>query len=330
MTAPTLFRVLACTALLSAPLHAQLYTLHGDGVKKTERVVEKADYSDYELVWHDEFDKDGRPDPAKWNYEHGFVRNKEEQWYQPENARCEDGMLIIEGKKEKHANPHYDPAGKNWQTTRKEADYTSASLTTRGKFSWLYGRFEIRARFSPREGMWPAFWTMGVKEGWPMCGEIDIMEYYQSTYLANLCWASPKKHVGKWSTTYTPLKWLQERHADWADSFHVFRMDWDEKEVRLYADDILLNRTPLDNTVNAVYKEVANPFRQPHFIILNLAMGATGGDLNKLPLPQKYDIDYVRIYQKKDSPHKGTIPYRTEKKKDAPVELSRLQKALDE
>ena len=124
---------------------------------------------------------------------------------------------------------------------------------------------------------------------------------------------SPKKHVGKWSTTYTPLKWLQEKHADWADSFHVFRMDWDEKEVRLYADDILLNRTPLDNTVNASYKEVANPFRQPHFIILNLALGATGGDLDKLPLPQKYEIDYVRIYQKKDSPHKGTIPYRAEK-----------------
>ena len=79
------------------------------------------------------------------------------------------------------------------------------------------------------------------------------------------------------------------------------------------ADDILLNRTPLDNTVNASYKEVANPFRQPHFIILNLALGATGGDLDKLPLPQKYEIDYVRIYQKKDSPHKGTIPYRAEK-----------------
>lgn len=155
--------------------------------------MEKADYSDYELVWHDEFDKDGRPDPAKWNYEHGFVRNKEAQWYQPENAYCKDGMLIIEGRKEKHANPHYDPEGKNWQTARKEAEYTSASLTTRGKFSWLYGRFEIRARFSPREGMWPAFWTLGVKEKWPMCGEIDIMEYYQSTYLANLCWAPPKR-----------------------------------------------------------------------------------------------------------------------------------------
>ena len=181
MNIPPLFNILASAALLSTPLHAQLYTLHGDGVKKTERVVEKADYSDYELVWHDEFDKDGRPDPAKWNYEHGFVRNKEAQWYQPENAYCKDGMLIIEGRKEKHANPHYDPEGKNWQTTRKEAEYTSASLTTRSKFSWLYGRFEIRARFSPREGMWPAFWTLGVKEKWPMCGEIDIMEYYQST-----------------------------------------------------------------------------------------------------------------------------------------------------
>lgn len=317
MNSPSFFRILACTALLASPLHAQLYTLHGDGVKNADRVVEKADYSGYELVWHDEFDKDGRPDPAKWNYEHGFVRNKEAQWYQPENARCKGGMLIIEGRKEKHANPHYDPEGKNWQTTRKEADYTSASLTTRGKFSWLYGRFEIRAKFSPREGMWPAFWTMGVKEGWPMCGEIDIMEYYQSTYLANLCWASPKKYVGKWSTTYTLLKWLLEKHADWADSFHVFRMDWDEKEVRLYADDILLNRTPLDNTMNAVYKEIANPFRQPHFIILNLAMGSTGGNLDKLPLPQKYEIDYVRIYQKKDSPHKGTIPNQPEEKQQA-------------
>ena len=91
MNMPPLFKVLASAALLSTPLHAQLYTLHGDGVKKTERVVEKADYSDYELVWHDEFDKDGRPDPAKWNYEHGFVRNKEAQWYQSENACCKEG-----------------------------------------------------------------------------------------------------------------------------------------------------------------------------------------------------------------------------------------------
>lgn len=211
MKTASLFRPLACAALLAVPVHAQLYSLHGDGVKKADRVVEKADYSDYELVWNDEFDKDGRPDPAKWNYENGFVRNKEAQWYQPENAYCKDGMLIIEGRKEKRPNPRYNPEGKDWRTTRKEAEYTSASLTTQGKFSWQYGRFEIRARFSPREGMWPAFWTLGVREGWPRCGEIDIMEYYQSTYLANLCWGSAKKHVGKWSSTYTPLKWLREK-----------------------------------------------------------------------------------------------------------------------
>lgn len=314
MKSSSLFQILTCASLLSSPLQAQLYSLHGDGVKKTERAIEKADYSEYELIWNDEFDQDGRPDPAKWNYEHGFVRNKEAQWYQPENAYCKNGLLIIEGKKEKHTNPHYDPNGKTWQTTRKEADYTSASLTTRNKFSWLYGRFEIRARFNPREGMWPAFWTLGVKEEWPKCGEIDIMEYYQSTYLANLCWASPKKYVGKWSSTYTPLKLLQKKHPNWASDFHIFRMDWDEKEVRLYADDILLNKTPLNNTINAIYKEVPNPFQQPHFIILNLALGSTGGDLKNLPLPQKYEIDYVRIYQKKNSIHKGTISHQTKEK----------------
>ena len=95
MKTASLFRPLACAALLAVPVHAQLYSLHGDGVKKADRVVEKADYSDYELVWNDEFDKDGRPDPAKWNYENGFVRNKEAQWYQPENAYCKDGMLTV-------------------------------------------------------------------------------------------------------------------------------------------------------------------------------------------------------------------------------------------
>ncbi len=305
-----LIPVLAC----AAPLHAQLYELHGDGVKKTTHVIEKADYSAYKLVWNDEFNKDGRPDPAKWNYERGFVRNKEAQWYQPENAYCKGGMLIIEGKKEKKANPDYDPQSKDWRYARKEAQYTSASLTTKGKFAWKYGRFEVRARFAPREGMWPAFWSKGIKESWPACGEIDIMEYYQSTYLANLCWGSEKKNVGRWSSTYTPLKLLQKHDPQWAKKFHVFRMDWDEKEVRLYADDILLNKTSLEKTVNAVYQEVPNPFRQPHFIIINLALGSTGGDLTKLPLPQKYEVDYVRIYQKKDCPHAGTVQLEKAKK----------------
>src|SRR6478735_7739119 len=90
----------------------------------------------YELVWADEFDRDGRPDPAKWTYETGFVRNDELQWYQPENARCEGGLLIIESRRERKPNPSYDATSTNWRRNRQFAEYTSACLTTRGLHSW--------------------------------------------------------------------------------------------------------------------------------------------------------------------------------------------------
>lgn len=304
MTLPALstMAVLACLPFsLSSPAGAEPFPNQDAGTHAAPFVVEKPCYSGYELVWHDEFERDGAPDPALWNDETGFVRNRERQWYQRRNACCRDGLLVIEGKRETIPNPGYVKGSKDWRSARREAHYTSASLTTRGKFAWQYGRFEIRARFAPREGMWPAFWTLGVREDWPACGEIDIMEYYQSLYLANLCWSSPKPGVGRWSTTRTPLARLMERDPDWASKFHVFRMDWDAREVKLYADDILLNRTSLDATVNERYGQVANPFRQPHYIILNLAMGATGGSLDDLPLPQKYEVDYVRVYQKRGS-----------------------------
>lgn len=301
MTLPTFATVaaLACMPLaLLLPAGADPIPNQDLGTRPAPFLVEKPDYSGYKLVWHDEFDRDGPPDPDLWNEENGFVRNRELQWYQRKNAVCRHGFLVIEGKKETVTNPDYVEGSRDWRFARKQAHYTSASLTTRGKFAWKYGRFEIRARFTPREGMWPAFWTMGVEEDWPACGEIDIMEYYQSLYLANLCWSSPNPGIGHWSTTRTPLARLVAKDPGWAEKFHVFRMDWDEKEVKLYADDILLNRTCLDNTVNDRYHRVKNPFRQPHYIILNLAMGATGGSLEQLPLPQKYEVDYVRVYRK--------------------------------
>ncbi len=277
------------------------------GRKEAPLVVEKADYTGWKLVWNDEFDKDGRPDPAKWNYEDGFVRNEEPQWYQAKNASCKDGLLIIEGRKEKVDNPRYNKDSKSWQLNRKQAEYSSASLTTNGKFAWLFGRFECRGRFLPVEGMWPAFWTLGVTEHWPSCGEIDIMEYYQGTYLANLCWASDRKSIGNWSTTRTPVVRLREQDPQWDSKFHVFRMDWDKDSVSLYVDDILLNRTMLDKTQNAMYQKQENPFLQPHFIILNLALGKTGGKLDNIKWPATFEVDYVRVYQREDSPEAGTI-----------------------
>jgi len=102
--------------------------------------------ADWKLVWSDEFERPGPPDPAKWNYEEGFIRNNEAQYYtrgRPENARVENGMLIIEARKEHWVNPKYEPdaAGKSRRRQNREAaEYTSASLTTRGLAAWTYGR----------------------------------------------------------------------------------------------------------------------------------------------------------------------------------------------
>jgi beta-glucanase (GH16 family) len=99
----------------------------------------------YKLIWSDEFNKKGRPDSTKWNYERGFVRNEELQWYQPENTYCKKGYLIIEAKREIKPNPNYTKDSRNWRQNRPQINYTSACLITRGKQHWLYGRFEIRA-----------------------------------------------------------------------------------------------------------------------------------------------------------------------------------------
>ena len=120
----------------------------------------------WELVWADEFNGKGLPDQSKWDYEVGFIRNREKQYYTKarlENARVENGMLIIESRKEKY----------------EKGDYTSASLHTRYKAKWLYGRIEVRAKLPTGRGMWPAIWMLGANYGkvrWPACGEIDIME----------------------------------------------------------------------------------------------------------------------------------------------------------
>jgi len=249
----------------------------------------------YELAWSDEFDRAGAPDTASWNFERGFVRNEEDQWYQPQNARVEGGMLIIEGKRERIPNPTFDSTATDWRRSRRFAEYTSASINTRGHHSWQYGRFEMRARIDTRSGLWPAFWTLGSSGRWPANGEIDIMEYYRGMLLANVAWAD-SSHRAVWDDTRLPITKLG---ADWSKSFHVWRMDWDENEIRLYVDDQLLNTTDLRTTFNGD-AEHRNPLRQPHYILLNLAIGgANGGDPSVTAFPSRYEVDWVRVYRKK-------------------------------
>lgn len=251
---------------------------------------------DWKLVWADEFDQEGRPDPRNWTYETGFVRNQEFQWYQPENARCENGLLIIEARRERKPNPNYDPNGRDWKTNREFAEYTSASLTTRGLHSWCYGRFEMRGRIDTRPGLWPAFWTLGVEGRWPNNGEIDIMEYYRGLLLANVAWASERPWVPKWDSVKKPLTEFND--PGWPSKFHVWRMDWDERSIQLYVDDLLLNTTDLSETFNQD-AEGKNPIRQSHYILLNLAVGGTnGGDPSMTEFPARFEVDYVRIYHR--------------------------------
>ncbi len=251
----------------------------------------------YTLVWADEFDKDGPPDSTNWKFERGFVRNHELQWYQPENGYCRDGILYIEAKHEQKKNPDYVQGSEDWRKNRELAEYTSSSLLTRGLHSWMFGRFEMRARIDTRPGLWPAFWTLGINGSWPHNGEIDIMEYYKGTVLANIAWGAEEKWKAVWNSFRLPLDSLLAKDKDWTKEFHTWRMDWDKESIRLYLDDKLLNSQDLSETVNRD-TEGKNPFHQPHYIILNLAIGGhAGGDPSNTEFPAFYEIDYVRVYQ---------------------------------
>lgn len=250
----------------------------------------------YQLVWSDEFNKDGLPDSTKWGYEQGFVRNYEHQWYQPENAYCKNGLLIIEGRQERKPNPLYEAGSKNWRRNRAFIDYTSACLITQGKQQWQYGRFEFRARIDIDRGLWPAWWCLGIEKPWPANGEIDMMEFYRDTLLANIVCLG-KNQSNEWHSTYTGIKNLGG--PGWAKKFHTWRMDWTEEYIALYVDDSLLNKQPLSKLVNKDGKGF-NPFKQPHYMLLNLAIGGqNGGDPSGTIFPKRMEVDWVRVWQKK-------------------------------
>ncbi|MCX6170215.1 MAG: glycoside hydrolase family 16 protein [Ignavibacteriales bacterium] len=264
---------------------------------KKDTIVQTEYNSDgYNLVWSDEFDEDGQPDPKNWGYEIGFIRNQELQYYKPSNASCENGFLIIEAKRDSIINPKYKPGSSKWQEQRKYSEYTSASLHTQNRKSFKFGRIEIRAKIDIGAGLWPAFWTQGVSGGWPYNGEVDVMEYYQEKILANFAWGAAQSGKAIWDSYRKPVSELGGE--EWAKNFHIWRMDWDSTQIRISLDDLLLNSVDLSETIN---KDAAgkNPFLQPHYLIINLAIGGTaGGDPKPTPFPVFYVIDYVRVYQK--------------------------------
>ena len=255
------------------------------------------------LVWSDEFNTDGTPDPTRWGYEEGFVRNHEDQWYQKDNAYQKDGLLVIECRKETkpRPNPWYNPDSRQWNRQRDSIRYTSACLITKDKFSFRYGRLEVRARIPVAYGAWPAIWTLGNKMEWPSCGEIDLLEFYRTDgkpyILANFAWGNDRHYDAVWKSAKIPYEHFLAKDPFWATRFHTWRMDWDEHTIRLYLDDELLNEVFQSTTINGSIGKHISPFTQPHYILLNLAIGGdNGGKIDDSAFPMRYEIDYVRVY----------------------------------
>ncbi|HEV7329483.1 MAG TPA: glycoside hydrolase family 16 protein [Flavisolibacter sp.] len=287
-------KVLTGSILCTITLGFCLCTPVGKSVSTANDIYQR---EGYRLVWADEFNREGKPDTTVWRYEKGFVRNEEAQWYQEENAWCEGGLLIIEARKESKPNPRYEAGSSDWRKSRQTIQYTSSSINTRGNHQWQYGRFVMRGKIDISPGLWPAWWTLGVSGQWPRNGEIDIMEYYRGKLLANVATGTATPYKAEWYSNTFSIDSMGGR--EWASQFHVWRMDWDTAAISLYVDDQLLNRTELSKLVNKDSSGI-NPFKQPHYMLLNLAMGGmNGGELSDTKFPNRMEVDYVRVYQKK-------------------------------
>lgn len=207
----------------------------------------------WRLVWSDEFDYTGLPDPAKWGYDvggHGWG-NKELQYYterRKENARVENGRLIIEARRD------------NWEAH----EYTSARLVTKNKGDWTYGRVEVRAKLPSGRGTWPAIWMLPTSKdygGWPSGGEIDIMEH-----VGESAWTSVALH-GPGYFGDTPL--VRRVPAQDVSAWHEYSVDWTEDTLVFRVD----GREAYRVTKAMVERHGKWAFDNPKFLILNLALG---------------------------------------------------------
>jgi len=224
------------------------------------------------LVWSDEFNGTGSPDTSKWafNIGGGGWGNNELEYYtsRQSNAYVSGGTLKIVANKESYNG----------------SNYTSARMLTQNKFSFLYGKIEVRAKIPGNAGAWPAIWMLGDNintVNWPACGEIDIMENVGN---------QPNKIFGTVHFTGQPSSGVggTVNLATAYTDFHRYAVTWTPTLITFLIDDVPY----------FTYNNTGDPFNKKFFVLLNLAIGGNfGGAVDPAFTTGQMEVDYVRVYQ---------------------------------
>lgn len=275
----------------------------------------------WNMVWQDEFDGE-KLDANKWRHEtgNGFWSgttwiegwgNQELEYYtdREKNVRLENGLLVIEAKKEKYKGQYGDG--------EKTYHYTSGKIKSKDLFSKKYGRFEMRAKFPVGKGLWPAMWMLpqdDIYGGWATSGEIDIFEGWGSKASK----VSGTLHYGStWpSNVHTGADYDLENST--IAEFHDYAVEWLPGEIRWYIDGEVYqvqNNWYAKNNSEAVNYTYPAPFDQDFYMIFNLAVGGwfDGEPDKKTEFPAKMEVDYIRVYDLEDGYDENIMRPETDK-----------------
>lgn len=262
------------------------------GIDDSPNIDDSTAPAGYELVWSDEFDTEGLPNNTNWHYDteanaSGWYNN-ELQYYGVErlkNSEVGNGQLTITAYKESLtlSNEYTNNSAPDYGGQ----DYTSARLITRGKASWTYGFFEIRAKMPCGLGTWPAIWMLGTQGDWPEAGEIDIMEHVgqePNTIHGTLHNQSTANTFGNGGSVNVP---------DACTQFHNYQLTWTHESIKIGID-----KEVYFTYVNPKTDTDAWPYDQPQYMLLNLAIGGDmAGPVDDSIFPAKFEVEYVRVYQ---------------------------------
>jgi beta-glucanase (GH16 family) len=230
------------------------------------------------LVWQEDFNGTTLNE-KNWNFETGNGcpnicgwGNNELQIYTNKNHQVRNGKLAIKAQ-------------------LKDSIYTSTRITTKIKKEFQYVRIEAKAKLPLGKGLWPAIWMLGTnidKVGWPMCGEIDILEYIGKE--PNTIFTSLHTQDSHGNTINTK----KTKNTTIENGFHLYTMDWTKNKIDFFIDNILVYTfAPLVKNQNTW------PYNQPFYIIINLAIGGNfgGPEVDATIFPKEFLIDYIKVYQ---------------------------------